>query len=182
MMSVFVWWKVWKKWSSTYPQTQGFACPHANKVKNLWYSAYRFIWHCFFCVGVSSCVMTLWKLPHIDFKHRNKIIIKVEDKQWMRYQSDGEWCAYGGCMNLDINFKTNIYFVFLCLDRQQWLHPLWHELRMFYDVRREDTIDVALYLYTTYFIFITWSYHQSILFITTSGVNMEGFLSSCDNA
>jgi hypothetical protein len=53
---------------------------------------------------------------------------------------------------------------------------------MFYDVQREDTIDVALYLYTTYFLSITWSYHQSILFIMTSRVKMEGLLSSCGNA
>jgi hypothetical protein len=53
---------------------------------------------------------------------------------------------------------------------------------MIYDVQREDTIDVALYLYTTYFLFITWSYHESILFIMTSGVKMEGLLSSCDNS
>jgi hypothetical protein len=40
---------------------------------------------------------TLWKLPQIDFKRRNKIIIKMEDKQWMGYQRVmvnglcGEW-------------------------------------------------------------------------------------------
>jgi hypothetical protein len=52
---------------------------------------------------------------------------------------------------------------------------------MFYDVQREDTIDFSLYFYTTYFIFITWSYHQSIFLIMTSGVKIEGLLSSCDN-
>jgi hypothetical protein len=45
---------------------------------------------------------------------------------------------------------------------------------MLYGVQREDTIDVAmcLYVYTTDFIFIAWSYEQSIIFIMNGGVKM----------
>jgi hypothetical protein len=42
----------------------------------------------FLCVGVGSCGATLWKLiilSQIDLKQRNKIIIKMEDKQGMVY-------------------------------------------------------------------------------------------------
>jgi len=193
MMSVFIWREVWQNWSSTHPQTQGFACPHANKVKNLWYSAYRFMWHCLFSVGVSSCGMTLWKLSQIEFqtkkqnyhKNRGQIVDGVSEWWWMVYKimvMVVVWTWMPLYSESYINFKTNIYFVVFCLDKKQWFHPLWDGLRMLYDVQREDTINVSLYLYTTYFLFITWSYHQSILFIMTSGVKMEGLLSSCDNA
>ena len=59
-----------------------------------------------------------------------------------------------------------------------------YELGMLYDVQGEDNIDVVLclYLYTTNFIFIAWSYDQSIIFIIIGGVKMEGLVSSCDGA
>jgi len=74
----------------------------------------------------------------------------------------------------------------LCLNRKQWLHPLIqnhsNDLGIFYGVQGEDTIDVALflYLYTTYFLFIAWSYDQSIILVMTGGVKMEILVSSCD--
>jgi len=50
-------------------------------------------------------------------------------------------------------------------------------LRMFYDVQGEDTmfVDLYLYFYTIYFIFIAWSYDQSINFTINDGVKMEGY-------
>ena len=61
-------------------------------------------------------------------------------------------------MNLDINFKTNIYFVVLFLDRKQWLHPLLDGLRMLYDVWIEDTIDIALV-----FVYHIFPFHYLVL-------------------
>jgi hypothetical protein len=48
-------------------------------------------------------------------------------------------------------------------------------LGILYRVQGEDTIDIALwlYLYTTYFLFIDWSYEHCIIFIMTHGVKME---------
>ena len=64
---------------------------HVNKVKNLWYYAYRFMWHCFFCVGVGSCGTTLWKLSRIEFQtekqnyHKNgeQVVDGVSEWWWM---------------------------------------------------------------------------------------------------
>jgi hypothetical protein len=52
-----------------------------------------------------------------------------------------------------------------------------NDLGMFYDVQGEDTMVVALYfyLYTTNFLFIAWSYDQSIDFIMNDGVKKEGY-------
>jgi hypothetical protein len=56
------------------------------------------------------------------------------------------------------------------------------KLGILYDVQGEDNKYVALclYLYTTYFLFIAWSYDQSIIFIIVGGVKMEGLVSSFD--
>ena len=55
-------------------------------------------------------------------------------------------------------------------------------LVILYDVQGEDTIYIALglYLYTTCFLFIARPYDQSIIFIMTGGVKMEGLLIGFD--
>jgi hypothetical protein len=47
---------------------------------------------------------------------------------------------------------------------------------MIYDVQGEDTMDVVLYLYTTYFLFITWSYHQEYIFHYDKWSEYGGFI------
>jgi len=153
MMNAFIWRKIWQNWSQTHPQTQGFACPHANTVNNLAYFAYRFMWHFLFCVGVGSCGATLWKLSWIEFQtekqnyHKNggQAVDGVSKWWWMVCM----WRMVYKMMVIVvvwtwtplyyvsyINFKTNIYFVVLCLDKKQWFHPLWDDLRIIYDVQR----------------------------------------------